>query len=317
MSVEIVSVGANDPAVIEALRAELARSPLVKVVEPDTRSAAVARAYLIAPRSAAAPGDPVPQVGAVTAPIWAVVGTDGRLMWPVKQVGEEALIRENLEKVVKYTQALELRNPNPDSVLKDRFTLELMRMEGGKWVVARADSAGGTPVYEDGDRFGFAITSTHSEAAYFSVLDFAPRHQLDPFYPPRGATDTLRAGSAAAPSRLEKGTEMPGIEPNGKKRTVNVWNLQGDFADGNDEHFETLKVFITSAPADFSLLKQSRTRGAAPSGLAMLFQTAVASRPEDESEPAGTRAIISAPVVADDPDDWTTLMASFRIRKPR
>ena len=302
MAVEIMTSSANVESEVAALRAELSRSPILEIVAPG-RDGAFARAYLIAPRDSAGPSDAVPQLGAVQASTWAVVGTSGQLLMAPARVGDEALVRKNLEAVVRYTQALELENPNPRSRLKGKFTLEVLRRDTtGAWHVAKPEMAGGCPVFEDGEAFAFRVTSRHNELAHISVLDFQANYGLDPFFPANGATDRLTPNGV-----FERGNHA---DPDAREN----WIMQGSFADGGSEEQETVKLFVTSTPANFSVLKQEPTRDGFVSEqdrspLTALFRAAIGT------SLVGTRKIANAPVLDDDPDDWTTATTSFIVRK--
>ena len=164
MAVEIVARDGAESEVA-ALRAELARSPIVDVVSAEQPATPFARAYLIAPRTSVSASDPVPQLGAIEATTWAVVNTSGEMLTPPKRVGDEAVIREGIEKVARFTQALGLDNPNPRSRLRGKFALEVMRRGAdGQWEVAKPEKAGGLPVLEDGGAFAFRVTKQTQRA---------------------------------------------------------------------------------------------------------------------------------------------------------
>ncbi len=319
MSVEIVAAsngGSNDANVdrdtadlVAALQKELASSRILAVVGSNGsgngtgdygaggRQTPFARAYLIGPRTTITDATPVPQLGAVDSLTWAVVGTTGALVMPPKQPGDEALIRENLEKIVRYTQALEIGNVNPRSKMRGNFKLELLcRDASDAWVAAEGDRAGGLPVYTVGDSFAFRVTSTFPKAAYISVLEFKPNYAMDVFYPDSGAQE------AVAPH----GVFEPGAVPRGDP---DEWVLECDVVDGVADETSTIKLFLTAGPADFSMLEQEATRGE-PSSVTSLFRQAIGV--EDQA----TRSATKPNAVVSGDDDWTTLTASFILRHP-
>ncbi|HEY6830722.1 MAG TPA: caspase family protein, partial [Gemmatimonadaceae bacterium] len=303
MAVEIDAPEGSEAA---ALRDALAPSPLLELSSAGSSTAPFARVYLIGPRESVGPSDPAPQFGAVDRPTWVVVDTTGQLLMARRSPGEEATIRANLEKVVRYRQALALDNPNPNSALRGKFTLEVLRWDAtGNWVVATADEERGLPVIANGDPIAFRITGTHDKPTYISVLDFQENYALSLLFPVDGGQDMLNPGSP-----FEKGAVLPGSRERMK--------VQGSFNDGALEVTETLKLFVTSSPANFGVLAQAGTRAvaapqAARSPLTTLLRMAVETT--DRSESTNTRAIVGDELPEDDPDDWTTVTASFVIRR--
>src|SRR4030095_1118766 len=79
----------------QRLHQTLNESPLLEVVGADDPAAA--RIYLIEPRTAAGPNDPVPQLGAVAVPTWAVVSSSGELQMPPKPLDRYLDVRTNLD----------------------------------------------------------------------------------------------------------------------------------------------------------------------------------------------------------------------------
>ena len=106
----------------QALAGRLGRSQLVRVARQGEM--ADARAYLIARRDAAAPDDPVPQLGPCAEPTWAIVGGGGQLLMPARPASSpraDAILVENLEKIARHRNLLAMRNPDPSSARKTRW----------------------------------------------------------------------------------------------------------------------------------------------------------------------------------------------------
>jgi hypothetical protein len=114
------------------------------------------RIYLLEARAGAEPDDPLPQIGHVAEPTWAVVGRDGRLMMPLHSLSEaesKEIVVANLEKEAKYRQALAVRNPSLASPLAGKVDLKLLRQGAdGNWIEAEAEDAGGEIIYQEEDR---------------------------------------------------------------------------------------------------------------------------------------------------------------------
>ena len=209
--------------------------------------------YLVAPRSGAGAGDPVPQLGAVAAATWAVVGQDGRLMMPLQGVGDPsatAFVCDNLEKATRYRQALALRNDNPDSVLKGKVEFSLKRqVRDGVWGKAEPRVDGGLPVFFEGERIAAEITNNHTAPVYVSVLDFGLTGALGLLHPVAGASEELAPGRC-----IEFGVRR------GDEVTLYLPDNLPYLPDPSDEApvggTEVFKLLATVHEADFGLLLQ-------------------------------------------------------------
>jgi hypothetical protein len=218
--------------------------------------AADARVYIVPPRSDVKRGDPVPQLSCVGEAMWAVV-RDGRLMMPLHPVSEAAAtieLRNNLEKDIRYRQALALHNPNDDSALKDKveFILKQQAVDG-RWEEAKPEENSGLIVFEEGERIAAEIINNSKSPVYVTVLDFGLTRGIEQFYPIQGASEQLPAGKS-----IEIGMRE-GDEP--------YLEIPEDFPylpDPNDKESnggtETLKLFVTSHESDFSMLVQEGFR---------------------------------------------------------
>jgi hypothetical protein len=296
LAVQLVESSGAEPA---ALAAAVDRSPLLKVVADGP---AAARLYLLPARTEVSAGAAVPQAGILDRPRWAVVSQSGDLLMPLKDLGDEATVVQNLETIAKYRQALALDNPDPASALKGRFTLELLRRSAeGTWSVALPETDGGQIVYDEGDAIAFRVTSRHDAPVYVSLIDFGLSGAIAQVFPPRGAQDALGANVS-----FEIGTRGP-------RPSRLTWPVGYPYIDSADhlreaEGVETLKLIVTEQPADFFALEQQGVRSAGasapPSPLALLLRNAFGGRT--------TRDIAMADVGG---EDWTTLSRSFVVRR--
>jgi hypothetical protein len=159
-----------------------------------------------------------------------------------------------LEKLIRYRQALALRNPNPEGLLKDKvdFTL-LQQAQDDTWEEAIADDASGQIIYEEGERIAFRITNNHNQPIYVSVLDFGLTGAISLLHPIEGASEQLRAGGSIEVG-LREGDEID-------------LEMPEDFPycpDPNDSDvkagLETVKLYATTHEADFSKLTQEGYR---------------------------------------------------------
>ncbi len=231
----------------QALVAEIGESGLLRIVEGDERGDV--RAYLIPPRPAGA--HPVPQLGALVAATWAVVGTDGRLLMPVHRIDERDVartLRENFDKVARYRYALALDNPDPDNPLRDALDLRIERQRAdGTWVEATPDEPGGEVVFHEGDKIAFTITNTHTEPLYVYALDFGVGGAVSPLTM-RGANEKLEPNKPLRVKELMSGSSSSEIVLNFPKRFPGT------------EGTETLKVFATTHETSFDAFVQTTTR---------------------------------------------------------
>ncbi|MFL5494530.1 MAG: caspase domain-containing protein, partial [Gemmatimonadales bacterium] len=298
LKVQVVGPAAFE-ASLAAFRKELEGSPLLQVVEPE--APASARVYIVPPRAKAADTDDVPQLGAVTTPVWAAVTENGQLMMPPKPLEAVSDVKTNLEKLARYRQALSLENPDPSSALRDGFTLDLLRQGPDKrWIVAAPESAGGQIVFEEGETIAFRITSHYGDPVYVNLLDFGLSGSVSVVYPARGAKEKLTPRM-----NFEIGTR-PG-ERGFTLKMPKEFPYTADASGGPIQGTETLKLFVTMGEADFSFLSQQGVRsvGGPPSPLMTLWQTASGGATMRDVE-------VSLPVGG---EDWTTVVKSFVLRR--
>jgi hypothetical protein len=312
LRVQLVADGGVDGGREDALaplRTALSDSPLVAVVGEG--EAASVRVYLLAPRAAAGPADPVPQLGALASPAWAVVGDDGQLLAPPKAPADANAVRENLETLARYRRALALANPDPASALRGRVTVELLRRLPDKtWAVAEP-GAGGMTAFEEGERIGFRLTSAHDAPVYVNLVDFGPTGRIALVHPPAGAQEALAPGVTL---------DLVGRAP-GRRGWPIEWPKGFPFAAGEGaapaaEGVETVRLFVTTAPADFTFLSQAGVRALAAlpaargraSELELLMRTATGAATRDLGDDAED---------APPPEDWATAERTFLIRRRR
>ncbi|MES2304990.1 MAG: caspase family protein [Gemmatimonadota bacterium] len=288
----------------DALQALLDKSTLLKVVADDASPSI--RIQLLPKRDAAAPGDPVERAGALLEPMWAATGESGDLVMPLKRAADAATVRDNLETLARYRQALALENPDPQSKLRGKFTLDLLKKDAtGAWVAAEPETAGGTIVYTEGDAIGFKVASTHDAEVFIALVDFGLTGSVNPLRPPQGAP--------ASQEKLGPGNHYT-IGPEMKQAPTVGWSAGFPFIDNVDhsreaEAIETVKLFITEQLADFSVIQQAGVRGegrkSSPIG-DLLHRT---------FHGAPTRDIVMAPPAEEIKDDWTTVSRSFVVRR--
>jgi hypothetical protein len=253
------------------------------------------RAYVIPKRTETSEDDPVPQLKVVEVPTWAVV-EDGILIMAPRSVADgdaTSKLVANLEKKARYRNALALKNPNPNSVLKNRIDFVLKRQKrDGTWERVSDDE---TNVFEDEDRIAFEIRNRHTAPVYVSVLDFGLTYGISLLHPPNRPSEKFEPSDA--PTKV------------GERETIELW-IPPEFQ--QDEGTETFKLFATTHEVDFSWLAQEGTRsidqkrGTKGHGtpLQELFELAYEG---------GTRDARPVTVSAD--EEWTTVERRFTVRK--
>jgi hypothetical protein len=263
------------------------------------------RAYLVPARDVTAAGDPVPQIGPIAEPVWAVVGADGLLAMPLHPIDAEGVdaVLANLEKAARYRQVLSLRNPDADGVLQGGLSMRLLRLgPDGQWVEAQPDG-GGSVVYREGDRIALEISNRHPDPVYVSVLDLGLAGAIEQLYPVQGAAEQL-AATGSIRFGVRDGEDLRLEFPEG-------WGVPADPNDARPaEGVETFKLMATTSPADFRSLLQGGFRDAevSRSPAEELMSLALGS--------GGSRDV-ARPVHVAPADAWVTVERAFILRRGR
>ncbi len=297
MPVEVVAPSGSD---VQALLDGLDRSKLLRQAGSDKY--AKVRVYLLAPGSVLPKGAAKPMLGPLREETWAVVGEDGQLLMPVRrrnEPGAGALLLENLEKVARYRLALDLENAAAE--FADKVEIEIL-CKTGTGLEAPEKGNDGRPVFYEGDNIAFKISHRHERPLFVYLLDLGLTGRISLIYPAPGAIDSLLPAVA-----LEVGTQPD--------REISLY-IPDEFpflSAGPDEEvegIETLKILFTTHPTDFQPLFQSSVREgrSGPAGsLNNLLSTTFGGGGYTERD-AQVRAQI-------DPEDWTALTRSFRVRR--
>ncbi len=288
----------------DALRSLLERSTLLKLVTGDAPASITVQ--LLPVRDRAMPGDPVVRAGALSEPMWAASSESGDLVMPLKRLGDAATVRDNLETIARYRQALALENPDQASKLRGKFALDLLkRGSDGKWTAAEPEVAGGQIVYTEGDAIGFKVSSSHDAAVFIALVDFGFTGSVTPLRPPQGAPASQE--KLGPGNHYQIGPELP------QPPTVS-WSASYPYIDTVDhsleaEAIETVKLFITEQLADFSVIQQAGVRGERQPA------TKLGDLLHRTFQGAASRDIVMAPPAEALAEDWTTVSRSFVVRR--
>jgi hypothetical protein len=297
MPVEVVAPPGQD---VHALLDGLDASKLLRRAQPD--GFAKVRIYLLAPRSVVAKEDPVPMLGPLREETWVVIGEDGDLLMPLHHRYEPGVVRlllDNLEKVARYRLTADLRNDS--SALKGKVDFELFRKTPLALETPELD-ADNRPLFYEGDSVAMKIVNRHDAPLFVYILDLGLTGRIHLAYPPPGAVDSLLPGQT-----LEVGSQ-PG-------REINLF-IPDEFpypaaAHGDGvEGIETLKLLVTTHPADFQPLFQSGVREGGPSGsLGGLLLTTFGGGGYAGPDRDMSRSEVQVP------EDWISIERSFRVRR--
>ncbi len=289
---------------VSALTGLIKGSQLLSLVE--TSEDTDVRAYLVAPRTQANQGDPVPQLGAVSEATWAFVERTGLLVMPTHGAGEnsvDATLCENLEKMAQYRNALELRNADVNSVLKDKVEFVLLQQTSdSSWAEAKPDDASGQIIYRDHDRIAARIVNRHNSPIYISILDFGLTGAIALLHPVTGASEQLAPGRSIQIG-VRQGDEIELYTPD------NYPYISDPNAKLPPGGTETFKLLATTHEADFSPLIQSGFRGGIDRSLAKGISSPLGQLLDMALTGHGMREARHNSVAAN--EEWTTVRCSF------
>lgn len=209
--------------------------------------------------------DASPTPAEVTQPGWALVDAGGSRVAPVHALDAPGMVerlRANVEARVRFRTLLELRNGDRASRLRGMLGLRLYRRagpgnvdnagDGDTWVEA-LPGADGEVHFRVGDGIALRITNRAPQPLFVAALDFDAQATISAVFPDDGTSALLAANtslSVGLPAD-DWALEIPPLEP------------AGDGAPAfTGRRYETIKVFASTAAADFRMLRQEGTRAA-------------------------------------------------------
>ncbi len=301
-----ISPSENFSEEINMLSEAVQNSPLLRLVSPGEE--AKAKVYIIPERKKSEdsePYGPVPQLNDVPKPIWAVIGEDGQLLMPNHSVTEHNVVStlcKNFEKITRFRQLLRLLNPDKQDPLIGKVDFVLKRRSNnGEWINAEPANENGMVLYNEGEQFGAEITNRYSKGIYVNVLDFGLTGRVSLIHPVEGSNEKLDPGKTIKIG-MRQGDELTLYKPD------NFPFLPEDKEINIEGGIETLKLFATLSPTDFSWLQQEGMRSipvtrSSEAPLNWLFRTAY--------QGAMTRDTRRRVKVLDKDESWIVLERSF------
>lgn len=282
----------------KALRDLIEASELLRLVSPDEE--ADARAFALGPRESAGEDEPVQQLGRLNAAVWAVIGTDGKLIMPAHPLAETrvaATLRTNLELIARYQAALPIENPDPNSALRGAVELRLQRQDAnGKWIDAEPEQAGGGVVFEADELLGIIATNNHEAPVFLHLLDFGLMWQLDT--PNWGANVEVAPGESFR-FGFREGEKLELYIPDGFPYVADPIDESPDSGE------ETFKLIVTTVPGDFSSLRQGSVRSMLSPLEELMRMRLTGSGTRQVRDPLQLAAV----------DDWTTVSRTIVLRR--
>ena len=318
---DVPAAAAADINMLKAKIKGLKADGLVEFVPAARRDDADLLLQIVPVRSRAGTGDVLPQLKtAVAHPLWAMTTTtDKRLVIPLhavdgacactmqdakngqittvplhKQTKESviALLAENLKQIAQHRRLLSLENRSPQSKLRGKFKLELLRRDGAgeNWVKA-ASGADGRIAFKTGERMGIRVTNDSEENIYINLIELGVTKRVAQIYPPKNPSGEemlkkrsfVSAGIGGGGHLLNLPLNFPFVEEPGAMT-----------ASAGDAHFLLL---VTEKQVNISTLLQTGARDIGLSGLEKLLHSAMTGQ--------ASRTTPSAI------EDWTTVVQPY------
>ena len=291
MAVEVSDLTGTSAAATANLQALVQGEKLLRLV-PNNGDV---RAYAVPAGGPDTRNDAVPTLGVLTVPTWVAVARDGQIIGTPVAMSDPGAVNKlvaNLATVSRFRNLAALTNPAPDNPLKDMVKLDLLRKgPDGKWVVA-APEPDGRVAFVDGDAFGLRFTNLTNAGLFVTALDFGLSYGITQLYPLPESQPTLQPGPFDYPPPTDTPIEL--FIPDTFKA---------------DEGLETIKLLVTSEPADFRWFQQVGVRGKDRGGdstLEEVLEWASRGETRDARPPKVTKTT-----------NWTTVERSFVLRRKK
>ncbi|MGB0383671.1 MAG: caspase family protein [Ardenticatenaceae bacterium] len=253
-------------------------------------------------------GDASPSSGESKLEIQNRVGE--RLVAPYSQQELDDVARD-LERMVRYQNALRLHNPAPNAALagKIEVTIKKLAFDANKkpYAIALPTTAEGNLIVKTGQKVVFELTNHSHKALYIALLEFDTDWSIDLYYPPRGANEALKAGRSVyhgLSNNPKKQFQVKPLPPEVKEKTI------------------TLKAFATTEETHFEILTQRGLKTRSQTGTSRSDHP---RRPRSaldeilEQAMRGQKTRLSSPSdqnkIKDPSHEWTTTQIQVVIRR--
>jgi hypothetical protein len=256
-----VRVDGDDP-ILDAARELIENSPLLKLATADNESS-VARVLLRYPLKMNGEEDT-----SGGRKLFIVGSGDGH---PLVQAIESddsgpSTVLGKLEHIARYNNLLAIQNPDPQSNLKDKVKLRLLKVVGkdknGQDQLAQVErNEGGDIVLRVGEKVFLEVENLSGQDVHAVILDCDTSWGVNPIFPAAGAEDDLLpAGKARRTNRFN----------------VNLPEYQKPVNRSLPLPREIIKVIVTTERVDFRSLWQAGTRALEESpSLVRMMETAI------------------------------------------
>lgn len=320
-----VVVPEADNAACRYLRTLVDEEPLLlRIDDRDRADVAILR---IAARVTLGQGDPLPGLGPLAAPQWAVLGRDGDLAAPLvaatdNDVGEIEQLVRMMVSIARFRALLAIDNPSAGA-LRGQVQMRALPAPCPNGLDhGRRRALGNHPrAFLEGDRTDFEITNVGSTNCYVSLLEFGVDYAIRLLAPYSGHP-TYRLGG-------EKGGQSGGI-PLAGGTTFSVRNyydqdparsaqVRGGLYLSLPSAFPWstasaqscgqiyLKLIVTAMPADFEFLRRPAARALHRHPLERLLHRCAAG--------SGSRSFAASLLDSDPTGDWTTVTLALNVRR--
>jgi hypothetical protein len=216
-------------------------------------------------------------------PSWIAVDLDGKHCVPSRRLAHAELLVADLERLARFDRILQLEAP-PGS-LDSRVSMQLVRAQPGP-----LRASGGVLRCVEDEAIVLTLESQADRPLFVTLLCLGMDRSISQLFPPPGGTDLLPA-SGQLQIGARRGQEVSFYFPAGFPPVLQPGEKQPEMG------VDHLKLFLTSEPAEFSLLLQEGTAGEEPPQPCAL-----------ENAKRSIRMKQRAPAV-----DWTTLTLKLEV----
>lgn len=189
----------------------VADSKLLKIAG-TAETAADVLIRCLAPRLDAGPEDPCPGLGPLPQWTWTAVGRDGRLaLRPRPEPADFPGLVQDLVRLARFRQLLEIENPDRASRLRGRVRLRVKRRQGTdagppRVVAAEPEPGAGMVVLPEGEGVEIEVENGYDQPVWVTVVQFGSDGAIELVMPHPAHAPQLVRGGAGKPDRASPGS---------------------------------------------------------------------------------------------------------------